>query len=266
MKRIIALLTDFGKDSIYVGEIKGVILGINSDAIIVDLAHDLLPQNIRQGAFLLKSAYKFFPKGSIFMCVVDPGVGSNRKAIVVRTRNYIFVGPDNGLLYPAITEDGIYFMVVIKNTRYILNDLSKTFHGRDVFAPVVGYLSKSTQISKLGPKTNFVKSLDLLKPCCKGDVVIADVIFVDAFGNIVTDVTRSFLHDSHLDNTISVILIFGSNSFRLPLIESYSMIGKGSPLALFDSFGCLEISVNKGNASKYFGIKDGDKLKFKFND
>jgi S-adenosylmethionine hydrolase len=265
MKRIIAILTDFGKDSIFVGEIKGVILKINPNAIIVDLTHEVSPQNIVQGAFLLKSSYRFFPKGTIFMCVIDPEVGSDRRAIVVRTKNYIFVGPDNGLLYPAVTEDGIDSTIVIKKPRYILSGLSKTFHGRDVFAPVVGYLSNGLQIRRLGTKTNFIEALDLLKPHFEGGTVFSDVIFVDVFGNVVTNITRTFLHDMHLNDIFSITLTLGSNSFRLPLVESYSMAEEGSQLVLFNSFGCLEIAVNKGNASKYFGIGNGDKLKFRFN-
>jgi len=266
MKRIITLLTDFGGNNIYVGEVKGIILGKNPDATIVDLSNDVFPQNVKQGAFLLKSAYKFFPKHSIFMCVVDPRVGSDRRAIAVKTFNYFFIGPDNGLMYPAISEDIIDVVVVIENSRYMLNNLSKTFHGRDVFAPVAGYVSKGLPITKLGPKTNSIESLLLREPYFAEDLVVAEVVFVDAFGNIVTNVTHTFLGKARLNSANSIRLFFGSSSYRLPLVESYSMVDEGSSLALFDSFECLEISVSAGNASKYFHIRDGDALKFGFND
>ncbi|MGD0328917.1 MAG: SAM-dependent chlorinase/fluorinase [Nitrososphaeria archaeon] len=265
MKRIIALLTDFGGNSIYIGEVKGVILGKNPNATIVDLSNVVFPQNVKQGAFLLKSAYKFFPKNSIFICVVDPGVGSDRRAIAVKTSNYFFIGPDNGLMSPAIREDVIDAAVVIENSRYILNNLSKTFHGREVFAPVAGYVSKGLPITRLGPKINSIEPMVLCEPYFEGDLVVAEVAFVDAFGNIVTNVTHNFLCESRLDSANYVRLFFGSRSYRLPLVESYSMVNEGSPLALFDSFECLEISVSAGNASKYFHIRDGNVLKFGFN-
>jgi S-adenosylmethionine hydrolase len=265
MRRIIALLTDFGSNSIYVGELKGVILRTNSDVVIVDLSHEILPQNIRQGAFLLKETYNFFPRRTIFLCVVDPKVGSDRRAIVVKTRNYFFVGPDNGLMYPAITEDTIDFSVVIENSRYMLANLSKTFHGRDIFAPVAGHISKGLPIARLGPKTNSIEPLVLPKPYFEGNLVVAEAAFVDSFGNIVTNVTQTFLSDAHLDGATYVRMYFGSKPYRLLLVGSYVIVDEGSPLVLFDSFGCLEIAINGGDASKYFGIRQGDIIKFRFN-
>lgn len=224
MKRIITLLTDFGGNSIYVGEVKGVILGKNPDATIVDLSNDVFPQNVKQGAFLLKSAYKFFPKDSIFMCVVDPRVGSNRRAIAIKTSKYFFIGPDNGLMSPAISEDVIDSAVVIENSRYMLNNLSKTFNGRNVFAPVAGYVSKGLPITSLGPKTNSIEPLVLHEPYFEGDFVVAEVAFVDTFGNIVISVTHTFLGEARLDIANSVRLFFRYRSYKN---ATYGILFKG---------------------------------------
>lgn len=256
----IVLLTDLGEGSIYVGELKGVILAINSDAKIVSLTHNVKSYDVVQASFLLKKSYKYFPRNSIFLSVIDPEVGSKRLLVAVKTRNYIFVGPDNGLLYPTVNEDKIEVSVSIENNIFFLTNSSWTFHGRDILAPVAAHLSKGLPIEELGPRVEHLKPLEIPDPITRKDTVSCKVIFIDDFGNIVTNVKRSFVEGVISSNLLSVELCLDSRRHCIPITNTYSEVEEGKPLALFNSFDCLEIAVNKGNAAKCLGIKEKSKL------
>lgn len=251
----IVLFTDFGEGSIYVGEMKGVILKVNPSCTIVDLTHNIHPQNVLQGAFLLKETFHFFPRGSIFVCVVDPGVGSTRKGLAIETRNFIFLGPDNGLLFPAVCEDRVNRVVSIENKAQLPEKISSTFHGRDVFAHVAAKLSKGLDIGELGPVIHKIKDLDLPTPRVEGGKIVCTVLFIDSFGNIITNLKRSGFREE-LSRSLKISI--GGSCYTLPLVNSYHEVKENQPLTLFDSFGCLELSVNRGSASEYFGVKCGD--------
>lgn len=269
MKRPIVLLTDFGEGSIFVGEMKGVILKINPNAIIVDLTNNIRPQNILQAAFLLKYSYKYFPRNSIFLCVVDPEVGSGRKPIVIRSRNYYFIGPDNGLLYPAAFSDGIRLMVLLENKEYFLEKVSYTFHGRDIFAPVSAYLSKGVSIKNFGPTVSSIKELVFEEPRLdESGYLVCKVMYIDSFGNVITNLEESKFSSMLLAYNfagVSTLRIFiGQKCYDVEMVKYYCEAREGSPLALFNSFGLLELSINKGNASEYFCLSEGDTVKIKF--
>ncbi|MGB9728054.1 MAG: SAM hydrolase/SAM-dependent halogenase family protein [Nitrososphaeria archaeon] len=271
MRRPIVLLTDFGEGSVFVGEMKGSILKVNPEAVIVDLTNRIRPHDILQAAFLLKYSFRCFPEDSIFLCVVDPEVGSKRSPIVIRTKNYFFVGPDNGLMHPAASDDKIICAVLLENRRYFLEKISSTFHGRDVFAPVAAHISKGVPIEDFGPTLKSIKRLSIEEPRLdrEGHLVLK-VMYVDDFGNIITNLNEkyftSLLERKHFIEPPTISLEVDGNIYRVKLAKYYCEVEEGSPLALFDSFGLLEISINKGDASKYFSLKEGDTIRIRFQE
>ncbi len=262
---IITLLTDFGLCDNFVGVMKGVILGINPKINIIDITHTVTPQDVFQGAFLLESSYRYFPAGTIHLVVVDPGVGSERKAIIAKTRRYYFVGPDNGVLSLALKAEGEAVDVVsITNRKFFLEPVSQTFHGRDIFAPVAAYLSRGRGITEFGPLQKGYKSLKLPQPeiisspAGKGKKILQGrIIYIDRFGNLITNIQEEFFRE-----------FVGARKFRIYLknkiidriSKSYMDPEKNKPLAIFGSFANLEISVSRGSARDYFSAKVGLKV------
>lgn len=186
----IVLLTDFGETDPFVGILKGVIAGINRHADVIDLSHGVTPQDVGHGAFLLAVSYAYFPKQSIFCTVVDPGVGSQRKGICIRTRDYLFVGPDNGILWAAANENGIRQIVHLEERAYFLETVSSTFHGRDIFAPVCAHISKGmADLSVLGSELTACKPFHFPDPDIQGNRATLTVLCVDRFGNITLNIS-----------------------------------------------------------------------------
>lgn len=187
----IVLLTDFGDTDAFAGILKGVIAGINPDAAVIDLTHGIAPQDIGRGAFVLATSYEYFPKGSIFCVVVDPGVGSKRKAICIRTEGYVFVGPDNGILWEAATENGIVQIIHLDQPAFFLDGISATFHGRDIFAPVCARISKGIEdFSILGTEMAACTQFSFPDIKTRGKTVELTVLYVDRFGNITLNIKQ----------------------------------------------------------------------------
>jgi len=250
---VIALLTDFGLKDHYVGVMKGVILGVNRNARIIDISHDIPTQGILDAYFLLSNTYSYFPEGTIFVAVVDPGVGTDRSIIAVQTGKHTFLAPDNGLLGFLEKDDAIRRIVQIKNRKYFLEPLSNTFHGRDIFAPVAGHLSLGTDLSLLGPEIGRMEKIAAPAPkVTREGVIVGEIVSVDHFGNLVTNIPGSRFAGS---DTVEVR--FGKHVIGR-LATSYAEGKKGQILALVGSTGNLEISVNQGNARKKTGAKVGD--------
>jgi S-adenosylmethionine hydrolase len=228
---------------------RGVILKICPDVKIVDIAHSIEPQNVYQGAFLLYHSYRFFPN-AVHVAVVDPGVGGDRKALIIECRNHIFVGPDNGILYPSAVEDGVKRIWVIdaEKTSKITGELSTTFHGRDVFAPASAYavLGKIEDVAK--PYDGEIQRLDLFDYRIDGETIECRILFIDRFGNAVTNVKAEDLEDAKG---------FYVNETYIPMVRTYSDVAIGDPLALIGSFGTLELSVRNGSFADAFGVKSG---------
>lgn len=246
MKTII-LLTDFG-NSPYAGIMKGVIKSINPDVQIIDLYHAVKPQSIRESAFLLASCYSYFPARSIFVCVVDPGVGTKRNILLARTKKYFFIAPDNGLISPVLKKEAQEKIISIDNSKYFLKPVSNTFHGRDIFAPVAAHLSLGADISDFGTELKQVAELDPGKPKIKGNKLSGEIIFVDTFGNLVTNIPENILSKT-AKNRITILI----NKKKITgLKNSYTAVRKGAPLAIIGSFGYLELSVRDGSAGGYF--------------
>lgn len=248
-EKTIALLTDFGLSDNFVGVMKGVILAVNPRVHLVDISHAVNPQDIVEGALLLKSSYAYFPKGSIFLVVIDPGVGSRRKPAIIKTHNYVFVGPDNGVLSIAAQEDRIQEVRCIENEKYFMRPVSNTFHGRDIFAPTAAYLSKGVKHSQFGKVLKSMKKINIQKPTITKHRVGGKVIYIDRFGNLITNISKGILERFTQYRKCTAQI----ENVRIPsMVDSYQAVKYGKPLAIVGSFGFLEISVNGGSAEKYF--------------
>lgn len=251
---IITLLTDFGNKDNFVGVMKGVILKINPQAKIIDLSHNVASQNILEAAFLLQNSFKYFPKNTIHLAVVDPGVGSKRRKLLVKTKDYYFVAPDNGVLSPLLKKEGAREIIEITNDRYFLKPVSCTFHGRDIFAPVAAHLSLGERISVFGKSTETIKHLAFplarrLKNKLKGEV-----IYVDRFGNLVTNITsKDFVHFIKEGRFKIRIANYQINKIS----RSYEEGGGLMPQAIFDSFDNLEIFLRQANAKERLSLDAG---------
>lgn len=236
------------------GVMKAVILKINPRVRIIDLCHRVRPQDILEAAFLLKGSFRYFPKGTVHLVVVDPGVGSKRKKILVKSRDYYFIAPDNGVLSPVLTDEPIQKIIEIINEKYFLKHFSSTFHGRDIFAPVAGYLSLGKNIEVFGKRLNSIKQLDLAIPRKAKDKLIGEVIYIDHFGNLITNIRKDQFRD-FVANSSFKIHIAGKELRKLS--RSYQEVEKNKPLAIFSSFGNLEISVREANARKFLSADKG---------
>ena len=257
--RIITLTTDFGLKDPYVAQMKAVILRICPEAKIVDVTHEIEPQNILQAAFLLKVTYHWFPENTIHVVVVDPGVGTSRRPIVIRTRRYWFVGPDNGALYPAASSDGIEATYEITKTFW---KPSPTFHGRDIFAPTAAYIAKGgkldTILREIQPNT--IVKLEISKPKIRAGVIEGLILHSDNFGNLITNIRREDLANIDIKVGDLLQLSFKDKSIKIPFLKTFGDVGRGEPLCFIDSYGHLEIAVNMGSARQVLGLKPGDKI------
>ena len=271
--RIITLTTDFGTRDWFVGTMKGVVLGINPRAVIVDLTHEIPPGDIRAGAFALMAGYRFFPKDTVHVAVIDPGVGSQRRAIAVQTVNYFFVGPDNGVLSWALAREKIKAIRQLENPKYFLNANSRTFHGRDIFAPVAAHLSRGLPLKQLGRELKDFVWLPSPKPTKSAGTVRwgkatdeparedarptkirGEIVYIDHFGNAITNIGAELIPDSRK----TVCEAIGKRKVRCDLAEFYGAVPVNSPVAVISSSGFLEIAMNGGSATQQFELKIGD--------
>ncbi|MDQ7055818.1 MAG: SAM-dependent chlorinase/fluorinase [Persephonella sp.] len=186
---VIALLTDFGYRDGFVGAVKGVIKSINSGAEIIDISHGIESFNILEGALVLNATYRYFPEKTVFVCVVDPGVGTERKPIAVETKKYYFVAPDNGILSLALKNEKVRAIYHISNERYLLERDTETFHGRDIFAPAAAYISKGVKLSQLGDMLRDYKRIKIPEVREDDGYVVGEIIMFDKFGNGITNIS-----------------------------------------------------------------------------
>jgi S-adenosyl-L-methionine hydrolase (adenosine-forming) len=257
-KYLIALLTDFGVKDGFVGTMKGVIYSINPHALIVDISHDISPQNIQEASYVLKSSAKYFPEHTIFLVVVDPGVGSSRKALIIKTSKKIYICPDNGILSWLCTEEE-YEAIEITNKKYLLPNISNTFHGRDIFAPVSSYLSLGIDPYLMGKKIDNIKTIPESSPFIyEKNKACGSIIYIDRFGNLITNFSEFFFTREGI-NCKNIILEFKGHIIN-KLSMSYSENPQGSLLAVMGSAGHIEIAVNHGNAKDICQCNTGDEL------
>jgi S-adenosylmethionine hydrolase len=254
---IITLLTDFGTKDHYVASMKGVILKINPRCILIDITHQVKPHDIEEGAFILANAYSSFPKGTIHLTVIDPEVGGARKPILLETANYFFIGPDNGLFTFAVKREEIRKGVALTNEEYFLPQISSTFHGRDIFAPVAGYLSLGIKPETFGHKIKSWAELSFPKPKMKEGELIGEILHIDAFGNLISNIRREQLFD--FAKGYSLVIRVGRRTIQ-GLKKGYWEVKRSELIALIGSGGFLEISIREGNAQKILKMKKGDKI------
>jgi len=250
---LITLLTDFGTADAFVGIMKGVILGINPAVRLVDLTHGVPPQQIVAGALALRAAVPFFPARTIHVAVVDPGVGGSREPILIETERGVLVGPDNGVLCFAAEQMGRPRARLLANEAFFHHPVSHTFHGRDIFAPVAAHLSRGVPPDAFGPALESLVQLRLPSAVCAATSVSGEVIYVDHFGNLVTNISADALRrfsGQPLSVSIKGTHVAGP-------VGAYAALPEGSPLAIVGSWGMLEIAVRNGSAAQMFSAGTG---------
>lgn len=255
---LITLTTDFGHQDPFVGIMKGVIATINPKAKVIDLCHGVPPQDVMAGALILQNSIRYFPRGTIHLVVVDPGVGSARRPLLIEADSNYFIGPDNGVLSLALAGKSADRIVALSNRAYHLQPTSETFHGRDIFAPVAAHLSLGVAVEEFGESVAdfteiaFPALADLERNNIEGQIV-----YIDAFGNLFTNIREhdlTGLPSDRLEIAVGPVTIRG-------LATSYAAARAGELVALVNSWGLLEIAENRGNAAQRSGAKVGDKVK-----
>jgi len=258
---LVALLTDFGTRDHYVGVMKGVILGRCRHAHIVDVSHGITPQDVTEAAFVLSAAYRYFPEGTLFVCVVDPGVGGERGIICMEANGQVFLAPDNGLLGVVANQSRPKAIHSVQKRRYFLPEVSSTFHGRDIFAPVAAHLCSGVEPKDLGPPLAHVRPLSLPRPIkTAGGVLRGEVIYVDQFGNLITNVTEGALQTAFAVPREQIEVRVRGGVVR-GIAGSYCDVPEGELVALIGSSGYLEVALNKGSAAAHLGCSRGETVR-----
>ncbi len=261
---IITLTTDFGNQDHYVACMKGVILGINDEAVIVDLCHEVPPYDIKYAAMLLDAAYDYFPPGTIHIVVVDPGVGSSRKPLVVAGKKYFWVAPDNGVLSLALAREGQASVVEADNAHFFLSGMSATFHGRDIFAPLAAWLSKGIDYRQMGPIVESYSRMSFPEARLVEGKIQGEIIHVDRFGNLISNIGRNLWEQARARWGSDFRLKIGQLEIR-KLVNHYAQAGAlGEICALFGSSGRLELAINQGQADKILSLDMGQPLEISF--
>jgi S-adenosylmethionine hydrolase len=262
MRPIVALLTDFGERDSYVAAVKGAVLCACPEATLVDIVHDLPPHDVVEGAFVLAAAVPAFPAGTVFVAVVDPGVGTPRRGLGIEAGGYRFVGPDNGIFSPVLAERSPARIRALTNRGLHRHEVSETFHGRDVFGPVAGHLARGVPLEELGGEVSDPVRLPERRVHRSGSEWEGEVVHADRFGNLVTNISRSDLEGilGEVDgDPNAVVVVVGG--VPLPLARTYADVSPGEPCALLGSSGRLELSVNQGSAALRFAARRGTPLR-----
>jgi S-adenosylmethionine hydrolase len=282
MRPVITLTTDFGLDDPYVGIMKGVILNIVPDAQIVDITHNIEPQNITQAALILNAAYPWFPRKTVHVVVVDPGVGSGfltlekrsgkttakkkggsglviRRAMVIQSKFQTFIGPDNGVLTPLLHPDSRAYEIT--NKKYFLKNVSNTFHGRDVFAPCAGWVASGIQHSNVGPRVLKPVRHDFPQPRLIGKTLHGEIIHIDHFGNLTTNIPEKLIHETFISSDTIKIQV---GKYRIDgLVTGYYQMKTGQPGAVINSWNHLEIFCREESAKKKLKARTGQSVTLK---
>jgi S-adenosylmethionine hydrolase len=270
---LVSFLSDFGLHDPYVGEVKGVIRACGPEIEIIDVTHGIEPGNLEAASFVLLSSYRYFSEGTLQLAVIDPGVGGSRDIVVVETKSYTFVGPDNGILFEAVREDGVENIHALDTERFVQRlgvhfpgnsvirtiaekGISSTFHGRDLFAPLAGYLLTGGPLRDVTWTRESMVELEVMNPVEQGDKIMGRVVYVDRFGNLISNVRAGMVgpEDEIFLKTAKKIISVGT------LKKSYSQVSEGAFLSYIGSRNCLEIAVNRGSARDFFGAAGGDSV------
>lgn len=261
--KIITFLTDFGMKSGYPAQMKGVVSSI-TNARYVDITHEISHHNIHEGAFVLCTSAPYFPIGTVHVAVVDPSVGTERRGIIITTLSQILIGPDNGLLLPTAHFLGDFAVYEILNEKYMLSDVSNTFHGRDVFAPIAANIVNGVPFEEIGNRINDYIDLDFGEAKITSRAATGKIIYIDSFGNIITNI-KGYQLSSILDYNNKNTVVIGGIKRRLPFVKSYNFVKKGQYLVTINSSNMIEIGINQGIAAKKLGVKSDDEIKILFD-
>lgn len=260
--RIITLLTDFGWGDGYIGAMKGVILEINPQCLIIDVAHEISPHDVMRAAMVLGHTYHYFPQTTIHVAVVDPGVGGQRKPIVLETEHYLFVGPDNGVFDLVLKREKGIRAYKLAEKRFFLPQVSHTFHGRDIFAPAAAHLSLGTSPGEMGPTVNHddLVALNIPIPSMETETLQGEVIYIDHFGNLITNISQEVLREFAVDDMVAIEI--GGEMIK-GLRSSYTEGGEGEIIALWGSGGFLEISLKERDLHRERGWMKGERVRIR---
>ncbi len=256
---VITLLSDFGERDGFAGILKGVLFGICPEANVVDLTHDVVPQDVTGGALVLASAVGYFPGRTIHLAVVDPGVGTARRPILIDTEDFVLVGPDNGLLSLAADRSPVRRIVDLDRPQYFLESPSPTFHARDVFAPVAAHCARGADPGEMGSAVDGFQRLSLPQPRRVDDGLEGQVIHVDRFGNLICNIRQA-----DLDDFRAAGLSISLGGVQIPEISPhYSAVREGKPVVVWNSWGRLEVAVRNGSAARQLRARSGDRVQVK---
>jgi hypothetical protein len=259
MSGIVTLITDFGLRDEYAGAMKGAILKVNPRCQVIDVTHQIEPQDVQRAAFVLNHTYPYYPAGTVHLVVVDPGVGTGRRPVILQKGRHFFVGPDNGVFTFVLSAAGRTGGYEITRRKFFLSPLSETFHGRDIFAPVAGHLSLGEDPKSFGPRAEGFVRADWPRPRLKGGKLLGQILFSDSFGNLITNISREEYGSLMTGRPLRIHV--HEKGWRIDRIHRTYGEGKnGEPMALFGSSGLLEIAVVGGSAQKELGLKRGGRL------
>lgn len=252
---MVMLLTDYGADSIYVGVLKGAVYTKFPEAKVDSISHSIPPFDIVAGAYMLLESSKEFPKGTVFCCIVDPGVGTPRKGVVLETAaGQYFVGPDNGLLSLVAARDGVKQLHETANKELWRNGVtSSTFHGRDIFGPIAAAVAGGTPLEKIGPELKELVKLDIVPSRVENGVAHGTVIRADTYGNLVTNITSSDLETLGIKRGDKLLISVGEKNFTAPFVSTYGDVPKGEKLVCLQSSGMMECAINLGSMAEALG-------------
>lgn len=259
-RALITLLTDFGDRDYFVASMKGVILGIHPEARTVDLSHQIAPHQIEEAGFVLNSCYRYFPKGTVHVAVVDPGVGSGRRALVASIGDYYFLAPDNGLLSRVLRVETDVEIREIANPDYRLPTEGATFDGRDLFAPAAAWLTKGVPVSSFGGVVNNPVLLPIIEPYIQGETLVGRIVYVDRFGNLISNFTPHHIREyQSMTGRQAITLRIGGHTLK-GLVVSYSEGLSDTPAALINSSGRVEVFVNGKSAARHLRLGVGAEM------
>jgi S-adenosylmethionine hydrolase len=256
-RTIVTLTTDFGLGSRYVAQMKGVILSRCPEACLIDLSHSIGPQNIREGAIVLADVTPRFPPGTIHVAVVDPGVGTERKLLYAEAGNQRYLAPDNGLLDLVLRQHPAARLIELTNRAYWLPDVSSTFHGRDILAPVAAHLAAGLDPAELGPPLARHVSLSWPRPAVSSTRAAGEILYVDSFGNLISNLACDNLSPLGKPEELTVEI---AGRVVMGISQTYGNVPPGQLVALFDSQGRLELAVANGNAAAVLGVAAGAEI------
>ena len=254
---VITFTTDFGLTEPYVGMMKGVVLSIHPKVRLVDLTHQIRAGAISEAAGVILEAFPFFPKGTVHVAVVDPSVGSERRLVALEARGHLFVGPDNGIFWPVIKSAGRTRLIELTENQFFQTPISQTFHGREIFAPIAAHLARGISLQRLGRLIDDPVQLDVPLPFEENEILNGEIVHMDHFGNLITNIDRSELE--RFLRTAQPVITVGSLVVR-GLHRIYGDVEAGNTLALINSADKLELAVNLGSASEYIGVKEDEIL------